>query len=276
MEVCGIYGYEFTKSFWFRELEFIPRFTDTSEAHRASRSRAFELTGWVRCGVFGQVLPFRLAAILSFIERMKVVIADPVAETPSFKTSFLLNIPGGMFERSSGGGAVLLRDCFEPDSRPDFINKAMLAFEDTHTSENFRFPELIFSCVESFSLSRPLIELQYFLLFSAVECHARTVLSDSSSRLPRILAKALSEMGFDVSKENKADPRKSMKTYTDLRNALFHHGRRYFIEDGSKYHRLPDYLFNFAQLVALLIFKVVGFDDGHINWDSWLDRQAFK
>ncbi|MBD8871837.1 hypothetical protein [Rhodanobacter sp. DHB23] len=279
MEVSAIYGYEFTKPFFLNGFEFIPRYEDAVQAHDASRSRDFNLTGWVYSEVFGDVLPFRLAAVLSFIERMKVVISDPIVLLPSFKGDFVDSISGGLFERSSGGGAVLIRDCIDKNSRPDFIRKAMSAFDNLDIAEKCRFPELIFSCVESFSLSRPLIEIQYFLLFSSLEMYARSITRDSSPRLPRIISKALNDHGFDVSKKHQFDSRKSISTYTDFRNALFHNGRRFFVrEEGGvrKYFRLNDYIFNIAQLVALLVLKVVDFDDGHINWNSWLDRQAFK
>jgi hypothetical protein len=279
MEVCGIYGYEFTCAFSIDGIEFIPRFTDVAEAQSTARSRTFNLTGWVCTEIFGSVLPFRLAAVLSFIERMKVVISDPVDHSARFRDEFVTDVPGGLFERSSGGGAVLLRDCFNQESRPDFICKALRGFDDERISEKLRFPELIFSCVESFSLSRPLIELQFFLLFSSIEAYARTVLNDDSNRLPRILAKALQQVGFDVVLKDDTCPQKSMIVYTNLRNALFHNGRRYFSDDSKgsvTYYKLSDFLFNWAQLTALLVFKVVDFDDGHINWNSWLDRQAFK
>ena len=40
--------------------------------------------------------------------------------------------------------------------------------------------------------------------------------------------------------------------------------------------KCADYLFNLSMLVSLLVMKIVGFDDGHTNWDCWFDRQMHK
>jgi hypothetical protein len=29
-------------------------------------------------------------------------------------------------------------------------------------------------------------------------------------------------------------------------------------------------------LVGLVVIKATDFDDGHLNWNAWIDRQLFK
>ncbi|MFD2270572.1 hypothetical protein ACFS07_04035 [Undibacterium arcticum] len=75
------------------------------------------------------------------------------------------------------------------------------------------------------------------------------------------------------------DLHRSISTYTRLRNALFHNSEfvvKVLVGGQQIELRLFDYLFNFSQLVSLVVLKAVDFDDGHINWNSWIDRQPFK
>ena len=70
-----------------------------------------------------------------------------------------------------------------------------------------------------------------------------------------------------------------MSTYMHLRNALFHDGARekvVNVNGATVTLEMARYLFNFEQLVALAILKAIKFDDGHIDWDSWIDRMPFK
>ncbi|MEQ1591494.1 MAG: hypothetical protein ABL892_03790 [Thiobacillaceae bacterium] len=36
------------------------------------------------------------------------------------------------------------------------------------------------------------------------------------------------------------------------------------------------YFYNLSMRVSLTIMKAIQFDDAHINWDVWIDRQLFK
>ena len=61
-------------------------------------------------------------------------------------------------------------------------------------------------------------------------------------------------------------------------NALFHNGafEKPILENGREVvlelARYADYL---GRLVPDVLLKVLGFDDQLINWNRWLDRQAF-
>jgi hypothetical protein len=79
--------------------------------------------------------------------------------------------------------------------------------------------------------------------------------------------------------ERPSDLRRAVSTYTHLRNSLFHNSRfetRINVNGVQVEIRIVDYLFPLLQLVTLVVLKAVEFDDGHINWNSWIDRQPFK
>ena len=70
-----------------------------------------------------------------------------------------------------------------------------------------------------------------------------------------------------------------MSTYAHLRNALFHNAQleaRININGQMTSLKLLDYYAELLLLVSLVVFKAAPFDDGHINWNSWIDRQPFK
>jgi uncharacterized protein (DUF2344 family) len=113
-----------------------------------------------------------------------------------------------------------------------------------------------------------------------LEAYARSVLEDRESKnSSEPICKLLTNYGFDVKIENPSDLKRAVSSYTHLRNALFHNSETTAqVNMNGKNVELDivDYLFNISQLVALVIFKAVCFDDGHINWNSWIDRQPFK
>lgn len=60
---------------------------------------------------------------------------------------------------------------------------------------------------------------------------------------------------------------------------LFHNGafERTFNENGKAITlKLSEYESYLRRLVPDLLLKVMGYDDGHINWNRWLDRQPFR
>ena len=79
--------------------------------------------------------------------------------------------------------------------------------------------------------------------------------------------------------ERPSELARAISTYTHLRNALFHNSQlvaNVDINGTSVELKLTDYLFHLGHLVSLVVLKAVNFDDGHINWNGWIDRQPFK
>jgi len=139
---------------------------------------------------------------------------------------------------------------------------------------------LFFKTTETFRQRRPFIEVSYFLLFSGLETYVRTSLNDFESRnVADLLNRHLCTLGFNVFSFSEAQPDRSMDTYTRLRNALFHNSKFEAHRNihGIEYtYHLSDFYAQFLILVALVVVKATDFDDGHINWDAWIDRQLIK
>ena len=105
----------------------------------------------------------------------------------------------------------------------------------------------------------------------------------STKNTKKSIGKLLKKLGFDVEDAQKpmtSDLKKAVSTYHELRNAVFHRGELTTEVDtkdkGKIKVELSNYLFHFSALVALVVLKVVGFDDNHINWNCWIDHMPFK
>jgi len=225
------------------------------------------------------LLAFRLEAILSFIEHLDVIVTDPIelGVSDPFE-AFSATLP--RHGRHDGGGAVLMSDVFFGNSRAGFIQSSLLHLEDESRASRTLFADLLFKSVETFRQRRPLLEVSYFLLYSGLEAHARAVTNDRNNRnASEPIARLLLGYGFDVSVERPTDLKRAVSTYTDLRNALFHNAQleaQVNVNGRLVTLKLLDYYANLLLLVSLVVFKATPFDDGHINWNFWIERQPFK
>lgn len=283
--VCGIYGYQITCPIDLPGLRIEPRTSDHQQAKRWARDLdSYQLTAILKGTSISGDLLFNLEAVLSFVEHLDVLISSPEKQTS--EDAFAQFSPSiTTHRRNKGGGAVIGEDAFFRSSRRLFISKALDRLQDQRFCDATQFNILFFKCVETFRQRKPFVEVSYFLLYSGLESYARSVIEDRSSKnssipIYKLLTRA--EYGFDVHQElnSSGDKRRAVATYTCLRNALFHNSKFTAIakdENGAEVKLdMNDYLFNIWQLVALVILKAVEFDDGHINWNSWIDRQSFK
>ena len=107
---------------------------------------------------------------------------------------------------------------------------------------------------------------------------ARSCLGDSASPAAGVLARYLKNLDFRIKQTDHASPERATETYCHLRNAHFHNGEysKVVNENGaSRTYRLTDYAGKLDLLNSLALMKEARFDDGHTNWDSWIDRQPF-
>ncbi len=280
-QVCGIYGFAITKPFVVDGLRFVPVHSSFQDAKDSARDLTqYNLTAAVVTDdlISAEIL-FRLEAVLSFIEHLDVVITEPEA--------FAGNDPLAQFEktlrigrRHNGGGAVIGDDTFFPLSRPTFVRQALLRLGDDSFCDSTGYRTLFFKVTETFRQRKPFIEVSYFLLFSGLETYVRKTLNGAmASDTARLLAQRLRAMDFDVHAFSASQAVRSMKTYVRLRDALFHNSDfEATSESGgiAKIYRLTEYFDRFAILMSLVVIKATEFDDGHLNWDAWFDRQLFK
>lgn len=278
--ICGIYGFQITYPIDISGLRIEPRTNDYQQAKRWARDLdAYQLTAVLKGISISDDLLFNLEAVLSFIEHLDVLVTSPVEQIKDDPFSqFSPTIT--THRRNNGGGAIIGEDTFFRSSRSLFISRALNRLQDRQFCEKTQFNVLFFKCVETFRQPKPFVEVSYFLLYSGLESYARSAVDDRSTRnSSEPIFKLLTSYGFDVQVERPNDLQRAVSTYTHLRNALFHNSEftaTININGAVVEIKLFDYLFNISQLVTLVILKAVEFDDGHINWDSWIDRQPFK
>jgi len=283
-QTSALYGFEFTRSFSAAGLFFQPIESGHAAAKKLARNlKAHQITGTVSGTRLTSELLFELEGVLSCIEHLDVLVSEPenaddAADNPAryFESAFTAR------PRNNGGGAVLGSDAFNPwrDSRQQFIELALSRLADEQFCQRTRFKSLLFKCVETFRQRQPFLEISYFLLISGLEAFARAAQNDYESKNAAVpITRTLQSYGFVVHQDNPKSLARSISTYLHIRNALFHQGdfsAKVQINSDKVTLNCSEYLFNLSMLVSLTIMKAVGFDDGHTNWDCWIDRQLHK
>lgn len=224
-------------------------------------------------------LLFDLSAVLSFIEQKNVIIAHSLKEdeTPStFGDDFPTSLD---IKRKRGPGQIIMEDCFSKHGRSEFIQLAIDKLSDNITTDQNPFRTAFFKSMVSFRDNINYVDVNYYLSFSALESLCRYIQDDYNARkAPQIITTTLQNYGFNVSKTDNALPQRNIMHYCALRNSLFHKGDYIAYtkkDDPDSIIYLKNYSSSLRLLLSLFIMKYIGFDDNHINWDSWIDRQPF-
>lgn len=279
---CAIYGYECSRPFHFQGFELVPRITNQVQGKNLARdTTTYHLTAVLVGPDVTDQIAFELEVILSFIEHLDAIVTRPKKLNGSDPFSgFAETLPSQ--GRHSGGGATVVEDSLFQESRPKFIETCLSRLQDDEFCKRTKFKGLIFKKVETFRQRRPFIEIAYFLLYSGLEAHARAVTGNEHRSASLPIYELLNGYGFIARAEKPEKPEylaRSVWTYTQLRNALFHNGqhkREVHLKDGPVTLNIEEYFFHLEHLVSLVVMKAIGFDDGHINWDGWIDRYTFK
>lgn len=261
-------------------MQFVPLMESFREARDSARALdQYNLTGVVIAQDFPGDLLFRLEAVLSFVEHLEVIVTEPIPielTQPQDQFPKVLRTS----RRHNAGGAIIGSDTFFPNSRATFIEKALQRLGDSAYCEATGYRILFFKATEAFRQRRPFIEVSYFLLFSGLETYVRKSLNDFESKeVAVLLNRRLRALGFNVFSFSESRLDRSMDTYARLRNALFHSSRfeaHRTIRGNVHTYQLSDFYGQFLILVALVVVKATDFDDGHLNWDAWIDRQLMK
>ncbi len=123
------------------------------------------------------------------------------------------------------------------------------------------------------------VDVTYYYNFSSLEILSRTFTKDFKSPVAVLATNFLKKLGFDVSQDNADSRHLGIQTYVHLRNALFHNGNfeKSFQENGNTITlKLNDYDSYLSRLMPDVLLRVIGYDDEHINWNRWVDRQPFR
>jgi hypothetical protein len=280
---AGIYGYQITRPMTVGGLTFEPITTDLQQAKALARNLdVYHLTATVTSDSLNPEMRFNLEGILSFIEHLEVLVSmpmEPSANAESAAVPFPKSLT--MQRRNNGGGALVGEDTFFPQSRSKFIELALRCLSDDAFCTSTKFNSLFFKCVETFRQRRPFLEISYFLLYSGLESYARAVRNENDrerTKSSEAIYNLLKSYGFKVYQDKPSELPRAISTYTHLRNALFHNGEfqtSVRMNESQVQLNTREYFFNLSMLVSLTVMKAIQFDDGHINWDAWIDRELF-
>lgn len=277
---CGIYGYGITRVVTGPGFCIEPRTNDYKKSKIWTRDTdVYHLTAVISGPAINNQFLFDLEAVLSFIEHLDVIITAPqLREKEDVFSVFPPSITA--HKRNSGGGAALQNDTFNPEARARFIVACLEKLADESFCTSTMFRSMLFKKIETFRQRQPFLDISYFLLYSGLESYARAKLNDVDTKNSSVpISKLLQDFGFDVAQDRPSDLPRAMSTYAHLRNAVFHNGeleKTVPINNIQIKLRVTDYFSYLSQLLTLVILKAVEFDDGHINWNSWMDRQPFK
>ncbi|MBI2768353.1 MAG: hypothetical protein HYX47_01915 [Burkholderiales bacterium] len=279
MKLVGIYGYDITRPVALPRGQVIyPRTAEDRESDRWSADpNAYNLTAVVAGQSLERQFLYNLDATLAFVEQADIYLGDVVdGDTPPHFQQFPDRLE--MRRRLTGRGCAVIQDWLEPASRGEFIRLCLARLEDQAWCERTQFHLLLHKSIETFRQRDNFVDIAYFLLFSGLEGFARGVAPAPVKSTSRVIVQLLQSYEFDVLEVHTDLPR-SIRTYALLRDALFHNGRleTTWQRDGEVIPlTISAYLYNLRVLVRLVILKAVGFDDGRINWNCWIDRMPFK
>lgn len=281
MQQFGVYGYECSRKMEFDSYTITPITTKHADAKRlAADQKRYFLTATLE---FKEKQPpevlrkllFDLEAVLSFIDQMDVIILAHPSRTASQTDGdqkYIVAHP-----RNKGCGQVIISDCYEINTRKVFIEMAMQKLREDQEEPGKTFRSSFFKAIEIFRGRTIMIDVTYYLLFSSLEALSRACLGDYGRNASRPIAKYLKNHNFDVKQDNYADLKKGISNYTELRNALFHNGKtETTLKIDNRTIKLVDFHDELWRLLPFALIKYIGFDDGHINWNGWLDRNYFK
>lgn len=277
-QYAAIYGYEITRPINVCGFKITPVANTYQDAKKLARDlSSYNLTAIISSDDLSNESLFKLEAILSFIEHLSVLISKPVSE--NFYQSNAEPFPASLVlsSRTSGGGAVIASDSFRPKSRETFIKLAFEHLSNEAFCNSTKFKHLFYKTAETVRQHRTFVDITYFLLYSGLETYCRAIQNDfTSSNSSGPIHKTLKGLSFNVYQDNPSDLPRSISSYTHLRNKLFHNSeyeKTVKINNDIVTLHISDYLFRTSMLASLTVMKAIGFDDGHTNWDCWIDRQ---
>lgn len=281
-QFLGIYGFNITKPIRVGGLQIQPVHSSYREAKdRAKDPHRFVLTA-VAESSGPEDISFELAGALTFCDQRWVIVTRAPQPAPDTTLDIVKNQlrPELDFHvRRGEGGPLIQEDAFAPDSRAQFLELCLARLRDDAFDQHTGFRQAFFRAVESRRMVNPFIDVTYYLDFSAIEIVARTTTGDTQpGNVAPIIASYLKRLGFDVEQDDPTRPFQSIQNYARLRNALFHQGRfeATLPQNGGTDIQLTDYDQYWHRLVPDVLLRILGFDDGQINWNRWLDRMPFQ
>jgi hypothetical protein len=204
MDHLRIFGYEFTELAELDGFKIIPLSDEHWKISKLSSDQTtYHLTDFLELD--DQVINERelvcvLKAILSFIDHKDVIIANRLKDTEkpgNFESGYPQFIKSHY--RHNGGEQVIMSDTFSKDSRKTFIEMALKKLSDRTDANKEVFRSAFFKTIEIFRARESFLDVNYYLLFSALESLSRAVLNDNSRNSSEPITKFLQQYGFNIS-----------------------------------------------------------------------------
>ncbi len=272
----AVYGYEITQKLDLTEFILEPVEADLKKAKENARSpNSFHLTaiGEVKKSPCRDTL-FDLEGVLTFCQQQAVIVSDfyqddSLDSIDNIKQKFpnKLNVLGKRYT----SGALILSDDQDFNGRIYLINLCLSKLKNSNFNNQTDFRAAFFRNVESWKLRSELIDVTYYLDFSALEILSRKYLNDFESKdVAHLICRFLNCHCFDVKNNCGSDRKIRMDTYAHLRNSLFHNGRfeKLFNDNGNQVTlNLTDYSEYLRRLVPDVLLKVIDYQNATINWN---------
>lgn len=298
--IFGIYGFDFSTRSQVRDLELIPLYTYPECQDRGHDERQFLLTGYGRLPLDTEMRHVtsytetirRLTDGMTFCQQQYVLLTrlirvsagdtiDAMIQSQRLATRLLT------LQSRHTSGAAIGSDTFFPQSRIDFLERFLnhldqssgLTYELTDeitdptakgTAERtLALTAALYRQIEIWRLSAPYVELEHFLAFSGLEILGRAYgpyPDNHNAAVP--ISGLLRSKGFSVTQS-------LAEEWCLARNGAFHRGKlKSTHKESGKTACVIEQAY-LTTLLADLSLKLLGFDDGHINWERWQDRQPF-
>lgn len=279
--VFGVYGFDFCHPMRVGTLALTPLYGYPECWNRGEARDELLLTGYGRLPPDVAEAELRaysstvrcLADGMTLCQQQRVLVSRLISISSGDSLDALLEskrLPATLMvlESRHTNGALVCHDALFPDSRSCFLD-LFLKHVDRAT-EGDPLSAALYRQIEIWRLSVPYVELEHFLAFSGLEILGRAFGPDCDNRNAAVpIAGLLQSHGFRVSQALVED-------WCAARNAVFHRGQLTATAPGSgNLVRVTAQLYELTTLLADCSLKVLGFDDGHINWERWRDHQPF-
>ena len=212
--IFGIYGFDFSTRSQVRDIELIPLYTYPECRHHGQDKTQFLLTG------YGRLPPdteeshvasytatiHRLADGMTFCQQQYVLptrlirvsagdTIDAMIESERLAKRLL-----PLLQSRHSSGAVIGCDTFFPQSRTDFLERFLNHLDRDSTEHTAALTAALYRQIEIWRLSKPYVELEFFLAFSGLELLTKAYKCSRGTAADHISG-LLKKHGFHVSQD---------------------------------------------------------------------------
>jgi hypothetical protein len=250
------------------------------KAARETNKGKYVLTGRVETPQLDDSYQHDLAAILTIMQQRDVALTKSKAVGTSCPSEARSGFPNELdvIGTRDADGSVLLDDVFAPDAHRTAIDSLLGKLRDNNFCGSTQFRQLLFKVAETYRQRENYLDINYFLLFSGIEAYSKACQTTLSTErdVAKPIAAQLQALGFNIAAENHANPIRAVRTYSTLRNALFHDGTLTAEVKGNHPPvpvNMSDFYLPFKTLVLFATLRAAGIENINLQWDGWVTKQ---